>query len=99
MSWMDTLKLSFKSGVAFGQQRKQRGFAEAIMALVFVVIFALIGYALLPTIANSAELAALNSNVSTAGSATTRLGPLMIAVAILLAIMGAAFGIMGVFRR
>lgn len=99
MKAMEYMNLAFKSGFAQGQSRGRRGFVEAIMALIMVVIFALVGYALLPTISNAAEAAAGNANVTIAGSATTRLGPLMIAVAILLAIVGAAFGIMSVFRR
>ena len=99
MKVMEYMNLAFKSGYGFGQSRGRRGFIEAILALIMVVIFALVGYALLPTISNAAEAAALNGNVTVAGSATTRLGPMMIAVAILLAIVGAAFGIMNVFRR
>lgn len=99
MGFMDYMKASFNAGFNWGEERRHKGFVEAIMALIMVVIFALIGYALLPTIANSGEAAALNSNVSVAGSAVTRLGPLMIAVSILLAIVGAGFGIMAVFRR
>lgn len=96
MGFMEYMKSAYHVGY---ESTAHKGFVEAIMALILVVIFALIGYALLPTIANSAEYSALNANVTTAGSAVTRLGPLMIAVAVLLAIVGAAFGIMAVFRR
>ena len=65
-----------------------RGQMNMIIGLIGLVIFVIIALNLAPTVANQSEFTALNANVTTAGSALTRLTPLLYIVIIIVAILG-----------
>lgn len=84
---------------------KNRGQIEsAILLFVGLAIFAIVGYALLPTVANASAVtgsvpSSNTTNLTTATLAVNALGPVMVAVAILLAIVSGAFAIYSIFGR
>jgi ABC-type multidrug transport system fused ATPase/permease subunit len=86
------------------EQRKRGQFQEGFMLLIGLVLFALIGYSLLPTVAN-AQVAShgnngtLVSNLSYAGQAINSLGPMIFAVLILLSIVTAGMSLFALFSR
>lgn len=76
----------------------------AIMLFIGLALFALIGYALLPTMGNAAVASAgtngtIPSNLSSAAIAMNNLGPMLFSVSILLAIITGAMSLYGIFSR
>lgn len=86
------------------EQRKRGQFQEGFMLLIGLILFALIGYSLLPTIAN-AQVAShgtngtLVSNLSVAGQSINSLGPMIFAVTILMGIVTAGMSLLALFSR
>lgn len=78
-----------------------RGQTALVYGLVAIFIFALIGLALLPSLANSSALAAANNNVtaSAGASAIVNLSPTILATVIILSILGVGLGGYAAMRR
>lgn len=75
----------------FGLEKHKgfRGQGTALIAMIIgIVIVTVIALALAPTVANSSEAAALNANLTAAGSQLTRLVPLLYVVVIVLILVG-----------
>jgi len=87
-------------------QQRHGQFQEGFMLLIGLILFALIGYSLLPTFANAQTAssgingATINtSNLSSSAQAINSLGPMIFAVSILLGIVSAAMSLFALFSR
>lgn len=83
-----------------------RGQVAMVYALVGVIIFALIGIAMLPSLANTTYSAAYGGanatqphNMSGAATAVTWLTPMIFATTIILTLLGVGLGAYAMMRR